>query len=48
MRWSVLRWGDIDLDRRVLWVRQSVVQVGYDSVVGTPKTARGETVGLIL
>lgn len=37
-----LRWGDIDLDRRVLWVRQSVVQVGYDSVVGTPKTASGE------
>jgi integrase len=37
-----LRWADIDLGKRVLWVRQSVVQVGYDSVVGTPKTASGE------
>lgn len=23
-----LRWGDVDLERRVLWVRQAVVQVG--------------------
>jgi integrase len=37
-----LRWGDLDLDRAVLWVRQSVVQVGYTSVVGQPKTASGE------
>ena len=34
-----LRWGDVDLDKRVLWVRQSVVQVGHGSVVGQPKTA---------
>jgi integrase len=37
-----LRWGDVDLDRGVLWVRRSVVQVGYASVVGQPKTASGE------
>jgi integrase len=37
-----LRWGDVDLNKRVLWVRQSVVQVGYESVVGQPKTASGE------
>lgn len=37
-----LRWGDVDLGKRVLWVRQSVVQVGYESVVGQPKTASGE------
>jgi integrase len=37
-----LRWGDVDLERRVLWVRQAVVQVGYESVVGPPKTASGE------
>jgi integrase len=37
-----LRWGDVDLDKRVLWVRQSVVQGGYERVVGQPKTASGE------
>jgi integrase len=37
-----LRWGDVDLERRVLWVRQAVVQVGYESVVGPPKTTSGE------
>lgn len=37
-----LRWGDVNLDRGALWVRQSVVQVGYASVVGQPKTASGE------
>jgi integrase len=37
-----LRWGDVDLQKRVLWVRQAVVQVGYESVVGQPKTSSGE------
>lgn len=37
-----LRWRDVDLDRGALWVRQSVVQVGYTSIVGQPKTASGE------
>lgn len=37
-----LRWRDVDLDGGVLWVRQAVVQVDYQSVVGQPKTASGE------
>jgi integrase len=37
-----LRWGDVSLEKRVLWVRQAVVQVGYETVVGQPKTSSGE------
>jgi Phage integrase family len=37
-----LRWQDLDLDARVLVVRQQVVQVGHRVVVGKPKTASGE------
>lgn len=36
-----LRWGDVSLEKRVLWVRQAVVQVGYETVVGQPKTSSG-------
>jgi len=37
-----LRWQDVDLDARLLVVRQQVVQVGHRVVVGKPKTASGE------
>jgi integrase len=52
-----LRWQDVDLDGRMLVVRQQVVQVGHRVVVGKPKTASGEdrpgdldagTVGVLL
>lgn len=37
-----LRWVDVDLQRGALWVRQQVVQLGHELVVGPPKTASGE------
>ncbi len=33
---------DVDLQRGVLWVRQQVVQLGHELVVGPPKTASAE------
>ncbi|NMM23275.1 MAG: site-specific integrase [Phycicoccus sp.] len=36
-----LRWGDIDLDRAVVHIRQARVQAGREIRVGPPKTARG-------
>jgi integrase len=37
-----LRWIDVDLDRRVLYVRQQIVQLGHATMIGRPKTASGE------
>lgn len=37
-----LRWSDVDLDARVIVVRQQVVPVGYALSVGPPKTKAGE------
>ena len=34
-----LRWVDVDLQRRALTVRQQVVQLGHEVIVGPPKTA---------
>ena len=36
-----LRWQDVDLDRGRLAVRQTVLSVAYEVVLGTPKTTRG-------
>ncbi len=52
-----LRWSDCDLDRRVITVRQQLVQLGHATQFGRPKTASGEdrkvdldagTVGVLL
>ena len=37
-----LRWIDLDLERRVLHVRQQIVQLGHKTLVGPPKTSSGE------
>jgi integrase len=37
-----LRWVDVDLERGCLWVRQQIVQLGHETVIGPPKTASGE------
>jgi integrase len=36
-----LRWQDLDLDRGRIAVRQTVLSVAYEVMLGTPKTARG-------
>lgn len=36
-----LRWEDVDLEKGQVKVRQALVQVGYEVVVSTPKTAKG-------
>ncbi|WP_022887938.1 site-specific integrase [Agromyces italicus] len=35
------RWGDIDMNRRVIVIRESRVAVGADVIAGSPKSARG-------
>jgi len=37
-----LRWVDVDLERKVLRVRQQIVKLGRETLVGRPKTASGE------
>jgi hypothetical protein len=37
-----LRWIDVDLERQVLHVRQRIVQMDRETLVGRPKTASGE------
>jgi integrase len=39
-----LRWSDVDLDEKVLTVRQQVVDVGGELHIGAPKTKSGERV----
>jgi integrase len=39
-----LRWEDVDLDGRCLFIVQQIVEVNGRSVVGTPKTKRGSRV----
>jgi integrase len=39
-----LRWGDVDLDRGELAVRQTIVAVNHEVQVSTPKTKRGRRV----
>ena len=36
-----LRWEDVDLDRAQLRIRQQVVQLGWETRIGEPKTASG-------
>jgi integrase len=36
-----LRWADLDLDRARASIRQTVLSVGYEILIGTPKTGRG-------
>ena len=36
-----LRWEDVDLDRAQLRIRQQVVQLGWETQIGEPKTASG-------
>ena len=36
-----LRWSDLDLRRRRVTIVQTVLNVGYEITMGTPKTARG-------
>ena len=40
------RWQDIDLERRVLTVRQAVVQAGYGTYIDTPKNHRPRVIDL--
>ena len=39
-----LRWSDVDLERRLLFINQQVVQVGRATHIGPPKTSRGRRV----
>ncbi|MGH9196531.1 MAG: tyrosine-type recombinase/integrase [Acidimicrobiia bacterium] len=39
-----LRWKDVDLQGKVIAIRQTLVQVGRELTVSTPKTARGSRV----
>ncbi|MCO5306053.1 MAG: site-specific integrase [Microthrixaceae bacterium] len=36
-----LRWRDVDLDRRRLSIRQTIISVGYEVIRSEPKTAKG-------
>ena len=42
-----LRWTDVDLERRQLQIRQTLLQAGSQVLVGKPKTARGRRVVVI-
>ncbi len=39
-----LRWADLDLDAATLAVNQQIVQLGWDTEIGTPKTDTGTRV----
>lgn len=41
-----LRWKDVDLGRRRLSIRQTIISVAYDVVVSTPKTHQARVVDL--